>query len=1331
MNVIQTVGAFEQLSFFLLISVFVLALLLITFIVLYLKNNRVQKKYKNQMTTLSAIYHTLPDLVFSKDVNGAFTSCNYWFEEYVGTKKDNLIGKKVYEIESMQGRINKGLSGIEQKVFGEKRTVRDQEWFTYLNGCKRLFDTVRVPLIQNGKITGLLAICRDITEYNEALDLIKDANKRVGVMLDATPLISNLWSRDYKVIDCNNEALKLFGMEKQEYLDKFLELAPEFQPDGQRTSDKARDLLDTTFKEGKCVFEWMNQKLDGTLIPMEVTLTRVFYGDDYVAVGYGRDLREYKKMMEKIEYQSNFLKTMNRMSLSLLEPDINKFEDGLYTAMGIMAEAISADRVYIWKNHTENGKLYSTQIYEWSGGAEPQQNNKYTVNVPYVGNWENDLQQGKCIGGLVRDMTPEQQELLSPQGIVSFLNVPIFLMNELWGLVGFDDCHTERIFTENEELIMRSASRMIANALIRNGMTLEIIDTSVQLNEAVKRAAEADIIKTESLGTMESILNGLEAMIYVSHPETCEILFINDFMKKHYDLEGDCIGKICYEVFQEGINEKCAFCPCYELDKEPDKVVIWEEKSTLTRKSYRNADRYIKWPDGKTVHLQYSVDITEIIAAKDEAEQSSRAKSDFLAKMSHEIRTPMNAIIGMAELALRENIQNSAREHVLTVKQAGVNLLSIINDILDLSKIESGNMKIISTEYMLSSLINDVISIIRMRVIESQIRFLVNIDSNLPNSLIGDEIKIRQILLNLLGNAVKFTDKGYVLFNMYGKKTDENTIGLVMEIIDSGRGIKEEHIENLFLDYSQIDIEANKDKEGIGLGLAISRNIARLMNGDISVQSEFGKGSTFTVTLPQKIINPEKIAIVENPGEKTSIIYEQHKTCADSIAFTINNLGVKHELVSTTEEFREKLAKNSFPFIFISCALFEKTRDIIMEFGCNSEIVLLAEFGESIPSGNWTILFMPIHTMSVANVYNGISERFTYNTSEELIVRFTAPDAKILIVDDINTNLKITSGLLLPYKMDVDLCDSGENAIKAVKAKRYDIVLMDHRMPKMDGVEATGHIRALGEEDPYYRDLPIIALTANAISGMKEMFLQNGFNDFLSKPIDTIRLNTVLETWLPNEKQISSTNTNNKKTSKPAPSSIFSIEDLDINKGIYQSGGTVDYYLETLAVFLEDGLEKKGKILKSLEEGNYSLYGTHVHALKGASANIGADKLSRTAYSLEMAGYREDVPFIEANNENLLNMMDKLLVNIRNALSSFNKENTDTADLEIELLKPELVKLKTALDNMDADVINKTIDNLKAISSSNEVKVMVRKIAKHILMVEYDKVDSLIESLLK
>jgi len=722
-------------------------------------------------------------------------------------------------------------------------------------------------------------------------------------------------------------------------------------------------------------------------------------------------------------------------------------------------------------------------------------------------------------------------------------------------------------------------------------------------------------------------------------------------------------------------------------------------------------------------------DITELRLAINAANEASRAKSSFLARMSHEIRTPMNAIIGMTELALRENELGAAQKHISAVKQAGVHLLSLVNDILDFSKIEVGKLEILEEEYVVSSLVNDVISIIRMRLIDSHVKFVVNIDCNIPNLLVGDETRIRQILLNLLNNAVKYTDVGFVSFTAQSEAIDDENINLVLEVMDSGRGIKQEDAEKLFSEYMQVDLEKNRGIEGVGLGLAITWNIVKAMGGEIKVNSEYGKGSVFTVSIPQKISSPEPLASVNNPDKIKVIVYERRELFANSIALTINNLGVHCKIISSNSELHDELSTEEYNFIFISFSLYENNKDTIIRLGKQAKVVLLAEFGETTNEKKLSTIAMPVYSISLANVLNGVSDSFNLSENEETAGRFIAPEAIVLVVDDINTNLKVAQGLMAPYKIQVDLCRSGMEAIQAVTDIRYDLIFMDQKMPNMDGVEATALIREKGNEDPYYKNVPIVALTANAVSGAKETFLKSGFNDYLSKPIDTVKLNIVLERWIPKEKKKHQEVDNTAKIKEEAAVKI-AIDGLNTEKGIFYSGGTEEVYLETLEIFYKDGIEKIESIKDSLSNNDLNLYTIHVHALKTASANVGADELSKTAALLEQAGERRDKVYIESYTPALLVSLETILNNIMNVLV-LRQEDSEDNNYDMAELESELAILKKALESFDAGTINRSIETLNNIVRSGKAKKSIVEISEKVLIGEYEEALDIIEDFLK
>jgi len=612
--------------------------------------------------------------------------------------------------------------------------------------------------------------------------------------------------------------------------------------------------------------------------------------------------------------------------------------------------------------------------------------------------------------------------------------------------------------------------------------------------------------------------------------------------------------------------------------------------------------------------------------ALQEAIDANNIKSDFLAKMSHEIRTPMSAISGMTELILREITTGATREYAQTIWQASDNLLSIINSLLDFSKIEKGTIELQPVHYSLTSLLNDLDTIVRTQLMTNDVNLIVNPAGNIPDVLYGDETKIRQILINLLSNAVKHTKFGYIsLTASYEPSGKDDSLELIFIVEDTGRGIMQEDIGGLFTEYYQV----YTDTDGVGLGLAITKGFVTAMGGNIEVESEYGKGSTFSVYIPQKI--------------------------------------------GSIEQLRK------------------------------------------------------------ANRSSGIDT--TINTYDDSFV-FTAPNARVLIVDDIETNLKVVKGLLEPYEMAVDLCSSGIEAIEAVQSNQYDLIFMDYRMPEMDGMEATQNIRKLGQSDSYYNRLPIIALTANAVAGIKEMFLKSGFTDYMSKPIDITELNDILLRRIPKDKHIYEKIDTENIENVDSPFSIPNeIENIDINSGIKLTGGKIEHYFEALIAFHSDVNERLDLLDKYIKEGNLKDYTIIVHALKSAAANIGAKEISKLAEDLEIAGLNNDLKLIEENNGFFTSTAKKLLENISTALDAYAahgraviQNNAGSEPNNDKAIKKELSALKLALETIDIGSINNTVDELMQLARTEEEKNAIREISQHILMFEYDDACVLIDN---
>ncbi|MCR4895356.1 MAG: response regulator [Lachnospiraceae bacterium] len=562
------------------------------------------------------------------------------------------------------------------------------------------------------------------------------------------------------------------------------------------------------------------------------------------------------------------------------------------------------------------------------------------------------------------------------------------------------------------------------------------------------------------------------------------------------------------------------------------------------------------------------------------AEAANAAKSNFLSNVSHEIRTPINAVLGLDEMILRESGEEQIRGYAVDIKNSGKSLLGLVNDLLDFSKIEAGKMEIIPVEYELSSVINDLINMVASKAEEKGLELKVDIDPAIPHVLFGDEIRIKQCALNVLNNAVKYTQQGTVTLQMSSRKTGEDTIALLIRVTDTGIGIKEEDLEKLYSPFERIEEKRNRTIEGTGLGMSIVKNLLDLMGTQLVVKSVYGEGSDFSFELEQKVVSSEPIG-----------------------------------------DFNETYRK------------------------------------------------------SVSRI-------------EEYKVSFLAPEAKVLVVDDTAMNLTVAKGLLKPTAVQVTTCGGGQETLNLVRKHRFDLIFLDQRMPEMDGVETLHRMREM--EDNLCTDTPVICLTANAISGAREQFIQAGFNDYLSKPIDAGRLEQITAKYLPQElvhyagtgeyqrlmkaqkqaqKQAAEgtgpdsaisgganagtggnppSDTEMRPGSAiPADDPLRSAEGLDIDAGL-KNCMTREILEEAIHDFRVSLKETADLIESSLQSGDLKTYTVKVHALKSSARLIGASELSEKAAYLESCGDAENMAEIMSLTPELLELYrsyeDKLSV---------------------------------------------------------------------------------------
>ena len=662
-------------------------------------------------------------------------------------------------------------------------------------------------------------------------------------------------------------------------------------------------------------------------------------------------------------------------------------------------------------------------------------------------------------------------------------------------------------------------------------------------------------------------------------------------------------------------------------------IVVFAEMAILL--AVKKSNSMVKFISLKAQSNQELLKVVEI--KRKEAKSAGKAKTDFLANMSHEIRTPMNAICGMSDLLLQTKLTDEQLDYVSTIKLSSDNLLSIINDILDFSKIEAGKMELVPQSYNLLSPLYSLQNTIDVRIGERPLDFKISIKRDMPTQLYGDEVRVQQVILNLLTNAVKYSNQGHIELIVDYEKLENDEIMLKATVKDQGIGIKKEDMPKLFEAFSQVDMERNHRIEGTGIGLTITERLVRSMGGSITLESEYGVGTTFYVSMRQKV-----------------------------------------------EDFNSVIDT-------------ESTDDFVV--------------------------------ISHSNILKG------FVSGKKKIAKFVAPDANVLVVDDNEANLKVAKGLMGQYKLNVRTCTSGKAALDILETdKSFDILFIDHMMPEMDGVELTKILRS--SNDDYLKYVPIIALTANAIKGVSEMFLANGFTEYLSKPIDTERLGEVLNKWIPENKKeeameeeesVADKNQAVDENEENLRNMLRQVENIDYDKAMTLCGKSEDILLSVIEVYVKSYSQIKERIDSTYAKEDLKNYAIEVHGVKSSSRSIGNDVLGEMAYRLEIEAKDGNIAYVKENHSEfvmkyeqfvgkLKEIVDKLKTEEKIEKVKFSKEEmlsmiNECISLydEFETTKAEEVLKKLQCAECDENImnlINDAIDSAELFDFDEVTKIL-------------------------
>jgi signal transduction histidine kinase/CheY-like chemotaxis protein len=956
------------------------------------------------------------------------------------------------------------------------------------------------------------AAARDLEMARQTTRAIFDCNPHINILLDS----------NFQVIDCNSAALEFLGFSSKEdlfanFADRVVSAIPEFQADG-KPSVPLSDRLQTAVKEGSVRFETELHLPDGKRI-LDVEFSRIPYGDSFAIVGYIIDLTMEREAERELLRRGWLLAAVNNIA-TILASD-SAFDDILQKSMATLATGAGLDRIYVWQDYQIGDEKIYVPVSGWyndTGRSREMVN--FGTAMSYINaipEWEEKFSKDESVNGPVRTLSPNEQEVMNYYGVLSILVVPIFLQNKFWGFFSFDDCHSEKTFSETEVSILRSGGLLIAGAMLRHEMTVKISDTASTLNTIISKyngviwSVDRNRIITcfsgrylAKIGVTSDFLEGRSIDLVDAKSQYYDI--VQNISDTLFDgQERDWISDFGFAVFHSHV------VPQYDEDGMIAGVVGSTDDIT------------------ETIRLQ-----RDLKEAMEDAQAASRAKSEFLSNMSHEIRTPMNAIIGMTSIGKSSDDIDRKNYAFGKIEDASTHLLRIINDILDMSKIEAGKFELSVAEFNLEKMLLKLSDVVAFRINEKKQKLMVHIDRGVPRMMVGDDQRLTQVIVNLLGNAVKFTpDGGFIFVKVMYVREKNDCITLRFEVRDTGIGISAEQQARLFKSFEQAESGTTRKFGGTGLGLVISKHIVEMMGGDIWIDSELGKGSTFCFTINVKRCKGEfsrkALADPEIAGVRVLVVDDMAEA-REYFTDIAMQIGFQCDAAGTGDEALALAAGNAcYDICFIDWGMQDSNRlelpRRIKELGGGKTMVIAmipmvartSMEAEARLAGIDGFLSKPIFLSAVANYIDEYLGREIAREEEIVADKIWGENfrnSRILLVEDVEINREIVYSLLEPTQLNIASAEDGEVAVRMYRdaPDAYDMIFMDVQMPVMDGFMATQLIREFEQEQEKEtgraRRVPIVAMTASVFREDMERCIRAGMDDHLGKPLD---INEVIE----------------------------------------------------------------------------------------------------------------------------------------------------------------------------------------------------------------------------